>query len=89
MTAKSCDELSTKRYQSQMSEWGNPAQLNTALFLSEHIGQVKGTAGIETSQYRIGKESNCDSLSSGERNGISLNLVGVKLNGVASRGLWE
>lgn len=53
-----------------MSEWGNPVRLNSVRLLFEHIEQVEGTAGIETSQYRIGKESNSDSLSSGERNGI-------------------
>ena len=72
-----------------MSEWGNPLHLNSAGLPPEYIGRVEGTAGIETSQYRIGKENNCDSLSSGERNGMSLNLVGVKLCGVANRGLWD
>jgi hypothetical protein len=46
--------------------------------LPEHIGQVEGTRGIETSQYPQGKESNRDSLSSGERNGKSLNPDGVR-----------
>ena len=39
----------------------------------EHIGSEEGTRGIETSQYPVGKESNSDSLSSGERRGKSLN----------------
>ena len=72
-----------------MSEWGNPVRLNSVRLPPEHIGRVEGTAGIETSQYRIGKESNSDFLSSGERNGMSLNMIGVKPGGVANCGLWE
>ena len=33
----------------EMSEWGNP--LLTAVSLSEYIGYMKQTRGIETSQY--------------------------------------
>ena len=72
-----------------MSEWGNPVRLNGVRLPPEHIGRVEGTAGIETSQYRAGKESKSDSLSSGERKGNSLNRAGVKPDGVASSGLWE
>lgn len=68
---------------------GKPRTCNSVRLPPEHIGRVEGTAGIETSQYRIGKESKSDSLSSGERNGKSLNRAGVKPDGVASLGLWE
>ena len=43
---------------------------------SEHIGPVEGTGGTETSQYPEEKKAKSDSLSSGERNGISLNRTG-------------
>jgi len=36
-----------------------------------------------------GEENKSDSLSSGERNGKSLNRAGVKALGVASSGLWD
>ncbi len=55
----------------------------------EHIGRVEGTGGIETSQYPEERKATCDSLSSGERNGISLNRRSVKPGGVAVSGLWE
>ena len=55
----------------------------------EHIGSVEGTRGIETSQYRVGKESNSDSVSSGERKRKSLNRTGVKPDGVAGAGSWD
>jgi len=35
------------------------------------------------------RENKSDSLSSGERNGKSLNRVGVKALGVANAGLWD
>ncbi len=56
---------------------GKPGIGNAMSPLPEHIGQEEGTKGIETSQYLLGKESNRDSLSSGERNGKSPNRVGV------------
>jgi hypothetical protein len=40
---------------------------------SEHIGPEEGTGGTETSKYPEEKKTTCDSLSSGERNGKSLN----------------
>ena len=48
--------------------WGHAQSLR-----SEHIGPVEATRGIETSQYPEEKKAICDSLSSGERNGMSLN----------------
>ena len=53
--------------------WGHAQSLRF-----EYIEPVEGTRGIETSQYPVGKESKSDSLSSGERNGKSLNQCGVK-----------
>ena len=46
------------------------------------------TQGTETSQYLEAKENTRDSLSSGERNGNSPNVVCVKPERVADRGLW-
>ena len=40
----------------------------------ECIGRVEGTRGSETSQYPVEEKTNCDSVSSGERTRISLNL---------------
>ncbi len=34
-----------------MSEWGNPPLVMECVPLPEHIGQLEGTGGIETSQY--------------------------------------
>jgi hypothetical protein len=48
--------------------WGHAQSLPP-----EHIGWVEGTGGIETSQYPEERKATCDSLSSGERNGTSLN----------------
>ncbi len=52
--------------------WGHAQSLR-----SEHIGPVEITGGIETSQYPEEKKAISDSLSSGERNGMSLNQRGV------------
>jgi hypothetical protein len=56
---------------------GKPSTRHGVLLLLEHIGQVEGTGGIETSKYPEETKATCDSLSSGERNGISLNRCGV------------
>ena len=68
---------------------GKPGTRHGVSLRSERIGLREGTGGIETSQYPEEEESNSDSLSSGERNGNSLNRTGVKPGGVASSGLWE
>ena len=52
--------------------WGHAQSLR-----SEHIGPGEATRGIETSQYPEEKKAISDSLSSGERNGISPNLCSV------------
>ena len=49
------------------------------LLLFEYIEQVEGTRGSETSQYLEERKANSDSLSSGERNGKSLNHKNVSL----------
>ena len=41
----------------EISEWGNPAQF-TELPLVEHIDQMEGTGGTETSKYPEEKKSN-------------------------------
>ena len=56
---------------------GKPGTRNGVSLLPEHIRQREGTGGIETSEYPEERESNSDSLSSGERNGKSLNRVGA------------
>lgn len=43
----------------------------------EYIGRVEGTWGSETSQYPQEEKTTCDSGSSGERNWMRLNLLGV------------
>ena len=45
------------------------------------LSERKPTPGTETSKYREEKKTNSDSLSSGERNGKSLNLRSVLLGG--------
>ena len=52
---------------------GKPGWGHAQSPLPEHIGQWEGTGGTETSQYPEEKKATCDSLSSGERNGKSLN----------------
>ena len=55
---------------------GKPTTRHGVVLRSEHIGPVEGTLGTETSQYQVGKESNSDTRSSGERTGLSLNRAG-------------
>ncbi len=68
---------------------GKPSTRHGVLLRSERIGPVEGTGGIETSQYPEEKKAKCDSPSSGERKGMSLNRFSVKPGGVAESGLWE
>ena len=55
----------------------------------EHIESGKLTRGSEPSQYPEEKKAISDSRSSGERNGMSLNLEGAKPVGVAFEGSWD
>ena len=68
---------------------GKPGTRHGVSLPPESIGRVEGTRGIETSQYPEEKKATCDSLSSGERKGTSLNRCGVKPGGVATSGSWE
>ena len=52
---------------------GQPSPRHGGLLESEFIGLQGETEGSETSQVPQGKESKCDSPSSGERTGNSLN----------------
>ena len=56
---------------------GKPGWSNVQSLLSEHIGQVEGTWGSETSQYPQEEKTTCDSGSSGERNWKRLNRLRV------------
>jgi hypothetical protein len=52
---------------------GKPTGHNGPVLPDEHIVWVEGTRGTETSKYPEEKKKSFDSLSSGERNGKSLN----------------
>ena len=62
----------------EISEWGNPAEVKLCPSRTEYIGPGEQTGGSETSQYPLERESKRDFLSSGERNGKSLNQLYVK-----------
>jgi hypothetical protein len=52
---------------------GQPSGPNRPELPDEHIVWIEGTRGTETSKYPEEKKKSFDSLSSGERNGKSLN----------------
>ena len=52
---------------------GEPTAFNRAVQPREFIARLRHTQGTETSKYLEEEKANCDSLSSGERNGISPN----------------
>jgi hypothetical protein len=56
---------------------GKPGWGHAQSLWSEHIGPVEATRGTETSQYSEERKAISDSLSSGERRGISLNRYSV------------
>jgi hypothetical protein len=56
---------------------GEPSQSHVWLPTSEHIGRVEGTRGSETSQYPQEEKTTCDSVSSGERKRMRVNLARV------------
>jgi hypothetical protein len=72
VAAKSHGELPTK-LRSVDIRMGKPGWGHAQSPLPEHIGQLEGTGETETSKYPEEKKATCDSLSSGERNGKSLN----------------
>ena len=55
--------------------------------MGEYIAHASHTRGTEPSKYPVEKKPRWDSQSSGERNGKSLNRMGVKPCGVACAGL--
>ena len=57
--------------------------------LAEHIGLSEPTRGSEPSQYPEEEKAISDSLSSGERNGTSLNRCNAKPAGVVAPGSWD
>ena len=75
-------------YDPKISEWGNPSRLIARHRRVNQIARRSDTGGSETSQYPEEKKTNPasagprfgggDSLSSGERNGNSLNLMRVQ-----------
>ena len=60
---------------------GKPSTRHGVLLRPEHIGPVEGTWGIETSQYPQEEKTICDSVSSGERKRMWLNLSRVIAGG--------
>lgn len=56
---------------------GKPSTCYEVLPASEYIGCVEGTWGSETSQYPQEEKTICDSVSSGERKRMRLNLFRV------------
>ena len=56
---------------------GEPGTSHVVSLLPEHIGQVEGTRGSETSQYPQEEKTTCDSVSSGERKRMRLNRARV------------
>jgi hypothetical protein len=68
---------------------GKPGTRHKVSPWSECIGPAEGTGGNETSEYPEEKKAKCDSPSSGERKGMSLNRSSVKPGGVAGPGSWE
>ena len=68
---------------------GEPRTQKAYDILAEHIGLGERTRGSEPSQYPEEEKVINDSLSSGERNGKSLNLESAKPVGVALGGSWD
>ena len=56
---------------------GKPSTRYGVLPVTEFIGGVEGTRGSETSQYPQEEKTICDSVSSGERKRMGLNLYRV------------
>ena len=62
---------------------GEPGTGNAVSPVPEHIGCEEGTRGNDTSEYPEERKESLDSLSSGERKGISPNRSTWKPAGVA------
>jgi hypothetical protein len=68
---------------------GKPGWGHAQSGLSEHIGQVQGTRGTETSQYPEEEKTTVIPLVVVSERGSSLNRMRVKPAGVACSGLWD
>jgi hypothetical protein len=68
---------------------GEPRRVLPDDALTEHIGSGEPTRGSEPSQYPEEEKAISDSLSSGERNGTSLNRCNAKPAGVVAPGSWD
>ena len=68
---------------------GEPRRVLPDDALTEHIGSGEPTRGSEPSQYPEEEKAISDSLSSGERNGTSLNPIDAKPAGVVDWGSWD
>lgn len=73
---------------------GKPTRGHALVPATECIGGVEGTRGSETSQYPQEEKTNSDSVSSGERKRMRLNLAcvipgrGCRLGVVGRAGLF-
>jgi hypothetical protein len=68
---------------------GKPGWGHAQSGLSEHIGQVQGTRGTETSKYPEEEKTTVIPRVVVSERGRSLNRWRVKPAGVASSGLWD
>jgi hypothetical protein len=68
---------------------GKPGWSHVQSDLPEHIGQVQGTRGTETSQYPEEEKATAIPRVVVSERGSSLNRSRVKLTGVAWSGSWD
>ena len=68
---------------------GKPGGSNVPSGLPEHIGQVQGTGGTETSQYPEEEKTTVIPRVVVSERGSSLNRYRAKLVGVAVAGSWD
>ena len=68
---------------------GEPGTSHVVSFLPEHIGQVKGTGGIETSKYPEEKKTIVMPRVVASERGTAQTFMVLKPAGVAMRGLWD
>ncbi len=72
----SCDKLRGAAHtrRSADARMGKPTSIHIEVAVAEYIGNARPTGGIEPSQYPEERNSNRDSVSSGERTRNSPNL---------------